>query len=141
MSDNQFEGTARKVAGKVEDTAGSLTGDVKTEVQGKADQVAGMAQHAYGEAKDAAVSAADNAQSAIGDVAKRVGAQASTLKESASTQASRAASYAGSQVREEPLIALIAAGAVGMLIGYLIGRPQHERAVEMGRFRAAYRDR
>jgi uncharacterized protein YjbJ (UPF0337 family) len=52
MDENRFEGTARNVAGKVQDAVGGLTGDTATQLRGKAQQVAGQAQDAYGEAAD-----------------------------------------------------------------------------------------
>ena len=52
MGENQFEGAARKVGGKIEDAAGSLTGDQKLQAEGMADKVAGTAQRAYGQVKD-----------------------------------------------------------------------------------------
>jgi uncharacterized protein YjbJ (UPF0337 family) len=52
MDENRFEGTARNVAGKVQDAGGHLMGDTATQVRGKARQAAGQAQDAYGEAAD-----------------------------------------------------------------------------------------
>ena len=141
MTENQIEGTAKNVAGKVKEAVGDLTGNTKTQVEGQLDQASGMAQTAYAQAKDAVSSATDTAQSTISTVAERVGRQASTLKDSASTQASRAADYASSHIKDEPMMALVLVGVFGMLIGYLLGRPQREHAIELGRFRAAYRDR
>jgi uncharacterized protein YjbJ (UPF0337 family) len=50
MSGNQAEGTIRNVAGKAEETVGSMTGDTTTEMRGKMREVAGQAQHAMGDA-------------------------------------------------------------------------------------------
>jgi uncharacterized protein YjbJ (UPF0337 family) len=52
MDENRFEGTARNVAGKVQDAVGGLTGDTATQLRGKTRQVAGQAQDTYGEAAD-----------------------------------------------------------------------------------------
>lgn len=52
MSGNQFEGTARNMAGRVEDAVGGLTGDTATQVRGKARQAAGSAQSSLGDAAD-----------------------------------------------------------------------------------------
>lgn len=141
MAENQMEGAARNVGGKVESAVGNLTGDTKTKADGKIDQVAGQAQRAYGDAKDAVSSAADQAQSKLGDVAKQVSDQASQLGGQAYEQGSKAAKYVGDYVSNEPVAVMLGVAALGMLVGYLIGRPPHERAVELGRFRAAYRDR
>ena len=141
MVENQMEGTARDVGGKIESAVGSVTDDTKSTVQGKVDQAAGKAQRAYGDAKDAVASAADDAGSTLGGVAKQVGEQASQLGGQAYEQGSKAAQYVGDYVRNEPIAAMLGVAALGMLVGYLLGRPPHDRALELGRFRAAYRDR
>ena len=53
MDENKVEGTVRDAAGKVQDAVGGLTGDAKTQVEGKARQVYGQAQANYGDAMDA----------------------------------------------------------------------------------------
>lgn len=159
MSEHDIEGTARDIGGKVESTVGNLTGDTKSKVDGKVDQVAGQAQKAYGNAKDAVSDAADQAKSKLGDAADQaksklgdvadqaqsklsgVADQASQLGGQAYEQGAKAAKYVGDYVRNEPVAVMLGVAALGMLAGYLLGRPPHERAVELGRFRAAYRDR
>jgi uncharacterized protein YjbJ (UPF0337 family) len=54
MDENRLSGTARNLGGKAEEGAGRLTGDVKTQLQGKLDQAAGAAQDLYGQTADAA---------------------------------------------------------------------------------------
>jgi uncharacterized protein YjbJ (UPF0337 family) len=54
MDENRISGTARNLGGKVEEGAGRVTGDLKTQVQGKLDQAAGTAQDLYGQTADAA---------------------------------------------------------------------------------------
>jgi uncharacterized protein YjbJ (UPF0337 family) len=130
MSENQMEGTARNVGGKIESAVGNLTGDTKNQAQGKVDQIAGQAQKAYGNAKDAVSDAADK----VSEHASGLGGQ---MYEAGEYAAETVADY----VRNEPVAVMLGVAAVGMLIGYLIGRPPAERAVELGRFRAAYRDR
>lgn len=130
MTENQIEGTARNVGGKVESAVGSVTGDVKSKAEGKIDQVAGKAQRAYGDAKEAVASATDDAGSTLGGMAQQLG-----------DHGTKAAKYVGDYVRNEPVAVMLGVAALGMVIGYLIGRPPHESAVELGRFRAAYRDR
>ena len=44
MDENRISGTARNLGGKIEEGVGRLTGDVKTQLQGKLDQAAGAAQ-------------------------------------------------------------------------------------------------
>ena len=85
---DQVEGGAKEFGGRVQDAVGGLTGDAKTQAEGKYDQVAGQVQQKYGQAKDAASDGLE------------------TLSE---------------QVRQQPLVALLVAGAVGWVIGR-IGR-------------------
>ena len=54
MDENRLSGTARNLGGKAEQGVGRLTGDVKTQLQGKLDQAAGAAQDLYGQTADAA---------------------------------------------------------------------------------------
>ncbi len=54
MSGTAFEGTIRSMAGKMQETVGSATGDTLTQVRGKLNQAAGQVQEAYGTALDEA---------------------------------------------------------------------------------------
>jgi uncharacterized protein YjbJ (UPF0337 family) len=54
MDENQVTGTAKNVAGKLEEGLGRATGDAKSQVQGKIKQAAGSAQDVYGQVKDSA---------------------------------------------------------------------------------------
>lgn len=58
VDENRIEGAARNFAGKVEDVVGQVTGDSKTQAEGKADQVSGQVQNAAGGVADAAREAA-----------------------------------------------------------------------------------
>jgi uncharacterized protein YjbJ (UPF0337 family) len=44
MDEDRISGTARNVGGKIEEGVGRLTGDARTQIQGKLDQAAGAAQ-------------------------------------------------------------------------------------------------
>lgn len=52
MDENRVTGTARNVAGKLEENVGRITGDAKTQLRGTFDQVAGAAQDLYGQTAD-----------------------------------------------------------------------------------------
>ena len=52
MDENELEGTAQNVAGKVQNAAGGLLGDTKTQAQGKARESGGEPQENYGAAAD-----------------------------------------------------------------------------------------
>ncbi len=54
MDENRVSGTAKNLAGKVEEGFGRATGDAKTRAQGQARQVEGSIQDLYGKAVDAA---------------------------------------------------------------------------------------
>lgn len=52
MADNEFEGAARELGGKVQDAIGGVTGDAATQARGKFNQAAGQAQKTFGTAID-----------------------------------------------------------------------------------------
>ncbi len=51
--DDRIEGSAKNLGGKIKEGFGKLTGDSKTEAEGKADQVEGKVQNTWGGIKDA----------------------------------------------------------------------------------------
>jgi uncharacterized protein YjbJ (UPF0337 family) len=58
MNSDRIEGAARNAGGKVEEGLGRVTGDLKSQVEGKMHQAAGAAQELYGQARDSAGEAA-----------------------------------------------------------------------------------
>ncbi|GAB5095316.1 CsbD family protein [Caballeronia sp. LP006] len=52
MVQDQVEGAAQQVVGKVQDAVGALTGDSETQVAGKTRQALGSLQQSYGETVD-----------------------------------------------------------------------------------------
>jgi uncharacterized protein YjbJ (UPF0337 family) len=54
MTDDRLSGSAKNIGGQVEEGFGRVTGDEKTQLQGKAKQVEGTVQDVYGQAKEAA---------------------------------------------------------------------------------------
>ena len=52
MDENRVEGTVRKVAGKVQEGVGRVTGDAKMQAQGMANEIRGSAQDLYGQAQE-----------------------------------------------------------------------------------------
>ena len=65
MNEDQFKGAARNIGGRVQEAAGSLTGDAKTRVEGIANQAAGRAQEAFGNTGEAVVDAYETAEDAV----------------------------------------------------------------------------
>ena len=53
MNAQYVKGAADKVAGKIKEVAGRVTGSKKLEAEGKVDQVKGAVHNAAGHAKDA----------------------------------------------------------------------------------------
>ncbi len=53
MDEDRIDGALKNVGGKIKEGFGHLTGDAKTEAEGKAEQVEGKVQNTWGGAKDA----------------------------------------------------------------------------------------
>jgi uncharacterized protein YjbJ (UPF0337 family) len=97
MTDDRIAGTARNLGGKVQEGFGKVTGDTKTELQGKMNQASGSAQDLYGQAKDAASDAAE------------------IVKQGAR----EADDYVRSFIEERPYTTAIGALALGWFIGHM----------------------
>ena len=54
VNKDQIKGVAKQAKGAVEEAAGKLTGNKRTEAEGKVDKVAGKIQKGYGDAKEKA---------------------------------------------------------------------------------------
>lgn len=52
VNNDEFEGAARDIGGKIQDAAGGLSGDTITQARGKWNQAAGKAQKTFGEATE-----------------------------------------------------------------------------------------
>jgi uncharacterized protein YjbJ (UPF0337 family) len=52
MVQDQLEGAAQQVVGKVQDAVGAITGDADTQVEGKMRQAFGNLQESYGQTVD-----------------------------------------------------------------------------------------
>jgi len=52
MDTDRIKGMAHQAKGAVKEAAGKVTGDTKTEAEGKAEKVAGKVQNAAGGVKD-----------------------------------------------------------------------------------------
>ena len=52
MDQNRVEGGLKETVGRFQDAAGALSGDLRTQFDGKGRQLAGRAQGAYGEVLD-----------------------------------------------------------------------------------------
>lgn len=66
MNDDQVEGGLKNVAGKIENAAGGLMGDSKTQASGKMREAAGQAQGMYGDVMEEVKSyASENPMNAL----------------------------------------------------------------------------
>ena len=122
MDQDRIKGAVRNVEGKIEDAAGGLTSDTRTQIEGKVDQAAGIVQSAFGKAKDdasyivkQATEVGATAASAVQDAAQKAGAQASDVGERLYNEGRRA-------VQEQPVAAVLVAAAFGYVIASLVHR-------------------
>ena len=96
MTDDRLTGSAKNIGGQLEEGFGRVTGDTKTQLQGKARQAEGALQDIYGQAKETAADAAD------------------AIRESAS----EAGDFLRTTIEERPYTT----AAIALGIGFLIGR-------------------
>ena len=64
MNEQYVKGAADKVAGKIKEFAGRVTGNKKLETRGKVDQVKGAVHNAVADARDAGKEAVDSVKNA-----------------------------------------------------------------------------
>jgi uncharacterized protein YjbJ (UPF0337 family) len=96
MTDDRLSGSAKNIGDQVEEGFGRVTGDVKTELHGKAKQMESTLQDVYGQVKETAADAAE------------------AIRESAS----EAGDFLGKMIEERPYTT----AAIALGIGFLIGR-------------------
>ncbi len=116
MDKDRITGAAKDAAGKVEGAFGRATGDASTEASGRAREAAGTVQNLYGQAKDAARDIGD----AAGDYAKDALDTGSDIYRGGNKAVASA-------VREQPLGALLVAGAVGFALALMLNRQPRRR--------------
>ena len=97
MDKDRMAGSAKEFAGKVEGAVGGMTGDAKTQAEGRARVAAGAVQYLYGQAKDAYDNSGDTIRSGQKAMAKTV--------------------------QDNPLGALLVAGGIGFALALLMTRP------------------
>ncbi len=142
MDSNEVEGTARDVKGHVKDAVGGLTGDSKTQAEGKLDKAAGHIQSQFGETADKVRDAASDVSGTASEYADKASSKASEYADKASSKLNDAAEtvrghagdvggkiydagvqaghYVEQTVQEQPLLSLIGVAAIGYLVGFLI---------------------
>ncbi len=111
MDKDRIAGAANDIAGKAESAFGQATGNASKDAAGRAREASGTVQNIYGQAKDAARDLGDNAGSYAKD--------ALDAGEKYYRQGNRAVASA---VKDQPLGALLIAGAVGFTLAMLMNR-------------------
>lgn len=106
---DRIVGTAKEAGGKVQGGAGDLAGSQRNSMEGRYREAEGRAQEAYGQAKDTLRNVADEVSDYAGDAYDRGGAY---LRDGTRVVESR--------VEENPLLALLIAGAVGYGLALLL---------------------
>ena len=112
MDKDRIAGAAKDFAGKAESAVGGLTGDAKTQADGRAREAAGTVQNLYGQAKDAASDVADAAVNYARDAYDNSG---DTIRDSQKA--------VSKTVQDNPLGALLVAGGIGFALALLMARP------------------
>jgi uncharacterized protein YjbJ (UPF0337 family) len=112
MDKDRIAGSAKDFAGKVEGSVGGVTGDAKTQAEGRAREAAGTVQNLYGQAKDAASDVADTA----------VNYAKGAYDNSGDTFRSGQQAVAKT-VQDNPLGALLVAGGIGFALALMMTRP------------------
>jgi len=116
MDKDRIAGAAQDAAGKAEGAFGNVMGDTQTEVSGRAREAAGTVQNAFGQAKDAARD--------IGNAASNLAQDALDAGNDYYRDGTRAVA---AKVKEQPLTALLAAGAIGFTLAVLLTRQPRRR--------------
>src|SRR4026208_1819799 len=104
MNEDRLTGNAKNLGGQVEEGFGRATGDVKTQLQGKATQAEGALQDVYGQPKEAAAPPPAGTGARPGSAFRK--------------SAGGANDFLRATVERRPY----PAAAVALGIGYLIGR-------------------
>jgi uncharacterized protein YjbJ (UPF0337 family) len=112
MDKDRIAGAAKDFAGKAEGAVGNMTGDAKTQAEGRAREAAGTVQNLYGQAKDAVSDATDAAVNYAKDAYDN---RADTIRGGQKAVAQT--------VQDNPLGALLIAGGIGFALALMMTRP------------------
>jgi uncharacterized protein YjbJ (UPF0337 family) len=111
MDENRVAGAARNLGGKVQEGAGHLAGDAKTELEGMLNQAAGSTQALYGQARDAAREGIEAVQDSADHVAQTLRKQSAGFEQ-----------RLRSSMNERPMMTVAMALGVGWFIGRVLHR-------------------
>ena len=113
MDSDRIIGADKELGGKVQQRFGEWTGDTGTQAQGLADQAAGAARNAYGQAKDGVREAVRGLSDAAPDSIDQARETGRDLYRRADRAVAR-------QVGDHHLAALLVAGGIGYVFGWLL---------------------
>ena len=133
MDQQRGEGVVSNTTGKIGDTVSDLAAkidqakpvfrDLQAGAGAVIDKAAGLARDASSAGIEAVAQASDAIQGAAREVGNKVTQAATTAYE----QGARAGGYVSRYAAEQPLAALLIAGAIGYGLAYLIHRPPIDR--------------
>jgi uncharacterized protein YjbJ (UPF0337 family) len=112
MDKDRIGGSAKDFAGKIEGAVGDSTGNVRTQVTGRAREAAGTAQNMYGQVKDAA---RDATEAAVGYAKDAYENSDETFRDGSQVMAKK--------VQDNPFGALLLAGGIGFALAMMMTRP------------------
>lgn len=132
MDENQIKGAAQDAVGKVKDAAGGLTGNVGSQTEGYVDQAAGELKgqlgSAAGRAGDTANEAVDEISAAAGEATQTVKGTARAIGDKVYDAGARTGQYVGQTVKQQPLLSLIGAAAIGYALAFMLHSPSSRLA-------------
>lgn len=113
MDSDRIIGAGKELGGKVQQRFGEWTGDAGTQAQGLADQAAGAARNVYGQAKD-------GVRDAVRGLAGTAPDYADQALETGRRTYRRADRAVARQIGDHHLAALLVAGGIGYVFGWLL---------------------
>lgn len=117
---DRIVGGAKEAVDKVQGAAGDFAGSNRDSVEGRFREAQGEAQNVYGQVKDKARDIADRAGDVASDAYDRAGDIAGEAYERSGSYLRDGRAAVGARVEENPLVALLIAGAVGYGLALLV---------------------
>ncbi|MGU3388859.1 CsbD family protein [Methylobacterium sp. D53M] len=117
---DRIVGGAKEAVGKVQGAAGDFASSNRDSVEGRFREAQGQAQNVYGQVKDKARDIADRAGDYASDAYERAGDVAEDVYQRGGSYLRDGRSAVGARVEENPLVALLIAGAVGYGLALLV---------------------
>lgn len=116
MNNDEFQGGARYLGGKVEKAIGDVADSRDWKVDGVVDQVAGGAQHMYGRARSIVGDAIDSAPDLAEEARDRLKAAGSHVADGAH----KGGKVAAQTLQDQPVLWALAAAVVGYGLAWFV---------------------